>query len=112
MSRKYRYTQQIGKRAHCDFGRKKKATTKRGIAQDFTNRPPLYKYMWTYGSLSDVVYADNRSTARALIKCDLGIHKKHRLPAAVEIVREPNIEDNDNEDDPDGSIETDSNCDD
>jgi len=113
MSRKHSRAQQIGKRAHCNFGQTKIAAKTLPatlvITQDSTNRPPFYKYTWTYGSLSGVVYADNRSTVRALIKRDLGIRKKHRLPVAVEIVREPNIEDNDNEDDPAGSTATDSN---
>ncbi len=109
MSRKHRRSQQIGKRKHYDFGRKiavKTLPTTLVITQDSTTRPPLYKYTWAYGSLNGVIYADNRSTVRALIKRDLGIRKKHRLPAAVEIVRE----DNDNENDPAGSTETDSDC--
>jgi hypothetical protein len=64
----------------------------RGIIQDPATRPPRYKFTWTYGNLKGVVYADDRSTARALIKKDLGIPKKHRLPFEIDIVREHNLE--------------------
>ncbi len=127
MSRKHGKLQNIGKRPHSTFGRPKKIKKRdviaamlrhtkrdfiaRGIIQDPANRPLRYKYTWTYGSLHGIVYADDRSTARAFIKRDLGIRKKYRLPVEVEIVREDNIEEDDNEDDTAGGAGEDSNCD-
>ena len=113
MSRKHgRFEQHYGKRPH-GSGRRKKISRsdlmgimqramkreyiKRGIIPDPATRPPRYKFAWTYGDLNGVVYADDRSTARALIKKDLGIRKKNRLPVEVQITREDNIEE-DNED--------------
>ena len=80
----------------------------RGIIPDPSKRAARYKFIWFYGSLCGKVYADNRSLARSLIKQELGIKKKNRLPIEVEITREPN-EDSD-EDSATGS-EEDSDCD-
>lgn len=126
MSRKHgRFQKRYGKTPHGSGGRRKKMPQgellgiikramkreyiKRGIIPDPALRPPRYKFTWTYGELGGVVYADDRSTARALIKKDLGIRKKHRLPLEIEITREPNIEDDDNEDST-GSAGEDTEC--
>lgn len=68
----------------------KKELIRRGIIPDPALRPPRYKFCWTYGDLNGEVYADDRSTARAMIKHELGIRKKIRLPQEVDIVRELN----------------------
>lgn len=105
MSRNSRRPHQVGKRAYVNVRHKKptrnevisalsrhykRTLIERGVIQDPRTRPPRYKFSWTYGSLNGVVYADDRSLARSLIKRDLGIAKKKRLPAEVEIVRELN----------------------
>ncbi len=105
MSKNSKRLPQIGKRPHGNFRHKKltrnevisalsrhykRTLIERGVIQDPSTRPPRYKFSWTYGSLNGVVYADDRSLARSLIKRDLGIAKKKRLPVEVEIVRELN----------------------
>lgn len=112
----------IGKRPHGNGGMRKpsrqeliqklfrahkRELIRRGIIQDPATRPPRYKFSWQYGALSGVVYADDRSTARALIKRELGIRKKNRLPKEVDITRELNIETDDDEDSI-GGVEEDS----
>lgn len=108
MSQNHRRPQQFGKRPY-ESGRSKKVRKQdiiavmmrhakrdlinRGVIQDPANRPPRFKYTWIYGNLRGVVYADDRSTARAFIKRELGIRKKSRLPIEVQIERESNIED-------------------
>ena len=62
----------------------------KGIIPDPQDRPPRYKFTWSYGELGGEVYCDDRSTARSLIKKDLGIKKKNRLPKEVSITREVN----------------------
>jgi hypothetical protein len=54
------------------------------------DRPPRYKYDWEFGELLGTVYADDRSTARSLIKKNLGIPAKKRLPVTITISRLPN----------------------
>ena len=106
MSSNRRGYQQIGKREHHQVLRKrnrqqlitllcrqhKRDLIARGIIQDPQLRPPRYKFMWVYGSMSGAVFADDRSYARSLIKRELGISRKHRLPIEVEITRELNVE--------------------
>jgi hypothetical protein len=65
----------------------------RGVIKNPAKRQPRFKFTWTYGNLGGIVYADDRSMARALIKFELKIPKKKRLPIEVEITREPNDED-------------------
>lgn len=105
MSKSNKRSPQIGKRPYGNFRHKKptrsevisalsrhykRSLIERGVIQDPRTRPLRYKFSWTYGSLSGVVYADDRSLARSLIKRDLGIAKKKRLPIEVEIIRELN----------------------
>lgn len=105
MSKNSKRPTQIGKRPYGNFRSKKltrnevisalsrhykRTLIERGVIQDPRMRLPRYKFSWTYGSLNGVVYADDRSLARSLIKRDLGIAKKKRLPIEVEIVRELN----------------------
>jgi hypothetical protein len=54
------------------------------------NRPPRYEYKWAFGDLTGTVYADDRSKARSLIKKNLGIPAKQRLPVTIEITRRHN----------------------
>jgi hypothetical protein len=68
----------------------KREAIAKGMIPDPKTRPPNFKFLWSYGSLNGVVYADNRSDARSLIKSDLGVSRKHRLPIEVVIRREPN----------------------
>ena len=105
MSNNSKRPKQVGKRQHVNIQHKKltrnevisalsrhykRTLIERGVIQDPRTRPLRYKFNWTYGSLSGVVYADDRSLARSLIKRDLGIAKKKRLPVEVEIVKELN----------------------
>lgn len=103
MSRNYR-GRQVGKRhdgtrirplSNDEIARRiaaqiKRDAIKRGIIPDRSQQPPRYKFTWRYGNIEGVVYANTRSEARAMIKRDLGIKKKKRLPIEVEIEREPN----------------------
>lgn len=108
MSRKHQKPQHIGKRETCFMvkpnkieligillRRQKRELIRRGIIQDPAKRPLRYKFQWVYGEINGVVYADDRSTARGLIKRELGIRKKHRLPSEIDITRELNIEETD-----------------
>lgn len=103
MSRNHHRSQQIGKRTTCFipkpnkvallgvlFRRHKRELIKRGIIADPACRPARYKFTWVYGTLNGAVYSDDRSTARSLIKHELGIRKKNRLPIEVQIIEEPN----------------------
>lgn len=72
--------------------RAKRDLISRGIIQDPAKRPPRYKFAWAYGNLTGFVCADDKSKARSLIKCELGIKKKHRLPIEVTITRTSNEE--------------------
>lgn len=90
--------------------RYKRELINRGIITDPSIRSARYKFTWVYGSLSGVVYADNRSLARSLIKQELGIRKKNRLPIGVEITRETH-EEGESDGDSTGSFEEDSECD-
>jgi len=105
MSRKHRSSQQIGKRETCFipkpnkvallgvlFRHHKRELIKRGIIEDPACRPARYKFTWVYGALNGVVYSDDRSTARSLIKRELGIQKKKRLPIEVQINQDINVE--------------------
>ena len=58
-----------------------------GVIPDPANRPKRYQFHWCYGEIGGIVMADDKSTARALIKKDLGLSKNKRLPKEVEIVR-------------------------
>lgn len=62
-----------------------------GLIMDPANRPPKFIFKWTWGELSGTVQADDKAAARGLIKKDLGIPKKKRLPQGVVIEREVNI---------------------
>lgn len=108
MSQKHRKPILIGKRETCFvsqpnknelvailFRRHKRELIRRGIIQDPAKRPPRYKFQWVYGEINGVVYADDRSTARGLIKRELGIRKKNRLPVGIDITRELNIKETD-----------------
>lgn len=111
MSKKHRRPRQIGKPESKPFVQapkrddliaylfrcQKRELIRRGMIEDPATRPSRYKFHWVYGNLNGTVYADNKSDARALIKKDLGIKKKNRLPIEVEITREVNIEANDDD---------------
>ena len=70
----------------------KRHLIEKGVIQDPNTRPFYYRFLWSLGSVSGMVYADDRSTARAIIKRDLGIPKKQRLPVGIEITKEANID--------------------
>ncbi len=104
MSRKHKRTSLIGKRP-VQLGlhqpSKQEIVTRiarqirrdeiaRGIIPTTVKRPPRYKFLWSYGNLSGVVYDDNRSQARGQIKRELGIPRKRRLPIEIVIQRHPN----------------------
>jgi hypothetical protein len=74
------------------FRRQRRELIQKGLIPDPRDRPPRWRFDWTYGDLTDSVYAETRSEARALIKTDLGIRKNKRLPIEVVIERYPNIE--------------------
>lgn len=61
-----------------------------GVIMDPSARPPKYQFTWAYGELTGECFADTRSEARAIIKRDLGIPKKQRLPSEVTINRYDN----------------------
>jgi len=63
-----------------------------GLILDQSNRPPRYQFDWVFGDLSGCVYADDKSKARSLIKKNLGIPAKKRLPISVEITRQHNVQ--------------------
>lgn len=101
MSQKHRRTHSVGKRINNGylrnltkdelvnilFRRHKRELIRQGIIQDPADRPPRYRFDWVYGDITGVVYADDRSDARGMIKRELGIRKKKRLPIVVEITR-------------------------
>ena len=66
-----------------------RAMVQDGLAMG-VHRPPYFQFNWTFGDLDGTVYADNRSEARAMIKKDLGVPKKKRLPIDVNIERYDN----------------------
>lgn len=70
--------------------RYKKDLIARGVIASPAARPPRYQFAWVYGDVEGVVYADDRSSARGLIKRELGIRRKNRLPTEVQITRSPN----------------------
>ena len=121
MSRARRRLSQIGKRESVAFIRERKLDKDelvqilchrhkrnligRGIIQDPKTRAARYKFTWNYDGLSGVVYADDRSTARSIIKVALGVKKKRRLPPEVDITRELNVEEgNDDDEDSTGIV--------
>lgn len=58
------------------------------------SRPPRYIFRWWTASRPETVgevQADDRSTARGLIKKVLGLRKKDRLPSVIEIERVDNV---------------------
>lgn len=61
-----------------------------GTIMDPANRPPKYIFHWEYGDITGDCLCDNKSEARAVIKKDLGISKKKRLPKEVIITCEEN----------------------
>jgi hypothetical protein len=61
-----------------------------GKIEDPLTRPYRYQFDWSYGSISGVVFSDTTGEARALIKQNLGLPKKHRLPKEVKIIRSTN----------------------
>jgi hypothetical protein len=63
-----------------------------GLILNPATRPPRYKFDWTLGEVTGVVYADDKSKARSLIKLDLGIPAKRRLPVGILITRSNNID--------------------
>lgn len=63
-----------------------------GLILNPATRPPRYEYGWRLGEVTGVVYADDRSKARSLIKEDLGIPAKRRLPIGTEIFRAHNLD--------------------
>ena len=65
----------------------KRGMVSSGMLLGGDNRPPYYQYDWVFGELSGTVYADCKSKARALIKKNLGIPAKWRLPWSVDITR-------------------------
>jgi hypothetical protein len=95
---------QIGKRINKNFLRKptkdeviqllarkyRRELINRGIIPDPACRAPRFKFTWTYGTLTGIVYADQRALARALIKRELGLSKNKRLPNNITIVSESN----------------------
>lgn len=111
MSQKHRRLYSVGKRTNNGstrkltkdelvgilFRRHKRDLIRRGIIQDPADRPPRYRFDWVYGDITGVVYADDRSDARGMIKRELGIRKKKRLPIEVEITRTLNPVPEDNE---------------
>lgn len=104
MSSNRRRTSVIGKRPHGNYNRRsteqalwqalsrhyKKDLTERGVISTPIKRPPRYQFAWVYGDMYGVVYADDRSSARGMIKQELGIRIKNRLPIEVQITRSPN----------------------
>lgn len=104
MSSNRRNTSIIGKRPHGNRSRRstqqalwqalnrryKKDLIARGVIPNPVDRPPRYQFSWVYGDIDGVVYADDRSSARGLIKRELGIRRKNRLPIEVQITRSPN----------------------
>ena len=104
MSSNRRGTSLIGKRPHGSHSRRsteqalwqalsrryKKDLISRGVIPNPAERPPRYQFAWVYGDVEGVVYADDRSSARGLIKRELGIRRKNRLPTEVQITRSPN----------------------
>lgn len=104
MSSNRRSTPLIGKRPHGSHNRQpteqalwqilyrrhKKDLIARGVITNPAERPPRYQFAWVYGDVNGVVYADDRSSARGLIKLELGIRRKNRLPLEVRITRSPN----------------------
>lgn len=62
-----------------------------GQIMDPANRPKKFRFNWTYGEIRGAVLADDTSTARSLIKKNLGLSKK-RLPTGVEITRIINMD--------------------
>lgn len=80
------------------FRQHKRDLISRGVIQDPANRPPMFKFTWTYGDISGSVYADTRSEARGIIKKNLGIKKKNRLPIEVDIQQEHNTEEPEDDD--------------
>ncbi len=107
MSRKHRRHTQIGDRTQGAFigkpnrqdlinfmvRRSKRELIRMGIVPDPATRPPKYKFSWNYGEITGVVYANDRFSARALIKTELGVPKNKRLPIGVEITRGDNPND-------------------
>lgn len=110
MSSNRRSTPIIGKRPHGNRSRRstqqaqqaqqafrqalnhryKKDLIARGVIPNPADRPYHYQFSWVYGDMEGVVYADDRSSARGLIKRELGIRRKDRLPIEVRITRSPN----------------------
>ena len=104
MSSNRRNTSIIGKRPHGNrsrqstqqdlwqtlYRRQKKDLIARGVIPNPVERNPWYKFTWVYGEVEGVVYADDRSSARGMIKRELGIRRKNRLPIEVQITRSPN----------------------
>jgi hypothetical protein len=63
-----------------------------GLILNPATRPPRYEFSWTLGEVTGIVYADDKSKARSLIKKDLGIPAKKRLPFGIQIIRASNID--------------------
>jgi len=59
-----------------------------GHIMDPSKRLPRFRWTYVYGEQTDVVLADTRSQAKAIIKRALGLAKGHRLPAEVQITGE------------------------
>lgn len=72
--------------------RQRREMINKGLIPDPKLRPPRFKFNWVCDSSEGVVFADNQSLARSLIKKELGIPKKQRLPLQTVITREPNEE--------------------
>lgn len=61
-----------------------------GLIVDPSTRPPRHTWAWECrngeGPVGGIVKADTRSEARSLIKSQLGIPKKRRLPIGTTII--------------------------
>ena len=83
-------TQQVLKVRVCRFIRRQ--MVRDGLILDPATRPPRYQFDWTLGEITGTVYADDKSKARSLIKMDLGIPAKRRLPLGISITRSNNVD--------------------
>jgi hypothetical protein len=63
-----------------------------GLIMDPAKRPPRYHFNWVWGDLNGAVAADSAGEARGLIKANLGLPKKKRLPQDVSITRTTNLD--------------------
>ena len=65
---------------------KRKAITD-GVILDPRNNPPRFEWHWELDGQSGIVQANTRGEARGLIKQNVGLTKKDRLPVHVTIVK-------------------------